>query len=135
MTVLRPSLPPVSWMTTRMLSRAPGWPAGLACAAVRHRKPGTPAPSAMRLDDLRNERRVNIGDLLWSYGHSVSVSNACHQVSIYLGAANWPLSPFPGLFSNELVNKQFRMSLSQSLDLGSATIFLAQARVAGSTIR
>ena len=50
MTVLRPSLPPVSWTTTRMVSLAPGVPASGAAAAVRPRNVGTVRPQATRLE-------------------------------------------------------------------------------------
>src|SRR5262249_17959426 len=64
MTVFRPSLPPVSWMTTRMVSRAPGRLAGGEASAVRLRKPGTVEPSATRLplasEVFRKSRRVGV---------------------------------------------------------------------------
>src|SRR5262245_2205044 len=57
MTVLRPSLPPVSSMTTRMVSFAPGFFDGGAAAAVRLRNTGTLTPSATRPDSCRKSRR------------------------------------------------------------------------------
>ena len=48
MTVLRPSLPPVSWTTTRMVSLPPGLSDAGARAAARLRKAGTFRPQAAR---------------------------------------------------------------------------------------
>src|SRR5207248_1808893 len=60
-TVLRPSLPPVSSTTTRMVSLAPLLPAGPAARAVRPRKVGTVSPQptspAEARVDLRKSRR------------------------------------------------------------------------------
>src|SRR5581483_972482 len=61
MTVLRPSLPPVSWTTTRMVSLAPGRPAAPAARAVRPRNVGTVRPQATSPEVVRNSRRV--GDM------------------------------------------------------------------------
>src|SRR5215204_1550462 len=58
MTVLRPSLPPVSWTTTRMVSLLPGAAASPAANAVRPRNVGTLAPKATSPDVFRNSRRV-----------------------------------------------------------------------------
>src|SRR5688572_19735051 len=61
MTVLRPSLPPVSWTTTRTVSLAPGLSAGGAARAVRPRNAGTLAPNPSSDDWRRKARRVVIG--------------------------------------------------------------------------
>src|SRR5690349_718324 len=66
MTVLRPSLPPVSWAMTRMVSWAPGAPARPAARAVRPRKVGTLRPQATRPEVFRKSRRV--GDMIRSSG-------------------------------------------------------------------
>src|SRR5438445_5720553 len=60
MTVLSPSLPPVSWTTTRIVSFAPGLPASGAAMAVRLRNRGTVRPQATRPVDFRKSRRVGI---------------------------------------------------------------------------
>src|SRR5205085_632153 len=61
MTVLRPSLPPVSWTTTSTVSFDPGLPRSGAARAVRVRKVGTLRPQATRPEVLRKSRRV--GDM------------------------------------------------------------------------
>src|ERR1700674_4398048 len=67
MTVLRPSLPPVSWTTTRIVSRAPArWATG-AWAAVLLRKLGTLAPRAIMLEFLRKARRVSMAGTPWAW--------------------------------------------------------------------
>ena len=64
MTVFRPSLPPVSSMTTRMVSLAPGLSAVGAAAAVRLRKAGTQSPQLTRPapanDVFRKSRRFAV---------------------------------------------------------------------------
>src|SRR5262245_25429381 len=62
MTVLRPSFPPVSWTTTRMVSLAPSFAASGAARAVRARNVGTVAPSPTRDDTFRNSRRLVMSD-------------------------------------------------------------------------
>src|SRR5437899_1160014 len=58
MTVLRPSLPPFSSITTRMVSLAPAlWPGG-AAAAARVRNSGAWSPRATRPVLCRKSRRV-----------------------------------------------------------------------------
>src|SRR6516162_10035940 len=57
MTVLRPSLPPSSWTTTRMLPLAFLAPSAPSTAAELARKVGTVAPQASRADDPRPNRR------------------------------------------------------------------------------
>ena len=68
MTVFRPSLPPVSSTTTRMVSLAPGLSAVGAARAVRLRKPGTFRPQATRplaaSDVFRKSRRFGSWMLL-----------------------------------------------------------------------
>src|SRR5262245_11211235 len=67
MTVLRPSLPPLSSTTTRMVSLAPFLPSGAAARAVRLTKPGTFNPHATRLETAevrRKSRRVVMANLL-----------------------------------------------------------------------
>src|SRR5437660_6900141 len=66
MTVLSPSLPPVSCTTTRMVSFAPGLEASGAAKAVRARKLGTEAPAAIRVEARRKSRRLCMGRLLIS---------------------------------------------------------------------
>src|SRR6266851_2285219 len=61
MTVFKPSLPPVSWITTRMVSLAPALSDGGAARAVRLRKAGTVSPMATRDDVFRKSRRFCMG--------------------------------------------------------------------------
>src|SRR5438552_321719 len=65
MTVLSPSLPPVSCSMTRTVSLAPGSPAAPAARAVRARNAGAAAPHAMSPVDLRKSRRLNMLGPLW----------------------------------------------------------------------
>src|ERR1700733_3935750 len=62
MTVFSPSLPPVSWTTTRIASLFPGLPASPAASAVRPRKVGTLRPQVTRPEVFRKSRRV--GDMI-----------------------------------------------------------------------
>src|SRR5262245_25213449 len=61
MTVLRPSLPPVSWTTTRIVSFDPAEPVTGAASAVLPRNGGTVAPKPRRVDVARKSRRVVMG--------------------------------------------------------------------------
>src|SRR5690348_15368592 len=75
MTVLSPSLPPVNWTTTRIVSFAPGFAASGAASAVRARNVGTVAPRPTRDDAFKKSRRFvmaapfGLAQLVLGQGH------------------------------------------------------------------
>src|SRR5947209_649673 len=83
MTVLSPSLPPVSWITTRMVSFAPRLSLGAVAAAVRVKNDGTVRPRLTRLPlasaDCKNARRV--GFMVGSFSIELECRQGQHQVA------------------------------------------------------